>query len=226
MPENTNVKDGQQQSTFKNDTVKKFAANLESKAQGKPIRRIVGANGFACGDVIKCKGTISIQDVTNAAGEKTAEYLAVDTERGAVSLKSLMGLSSLRGYQISGILENEYEDADGHKQVDQITAEVMPGMDFAKIWQPETRDYLALADTCAENSYFENMYLLHVGTVARKFKSKQDSDDFNHENAKVRKGFNRVMTAKLWCVGKKAEIEAIVAEFKRNATRAAETPTE
>lgn len=225
--QNLNAKDAQN-SEFKNPTIAQFAADLAAK--GKAIRRMVGNNGFACGDILRCKGTISVQDVTDGAGKKTAEYLAVDTDRGPVSIKSLMGISSLRGYKIEGTFDNEYFDEDSNqKKADQVTAEVMPSFDFSKCWQPPTRDYLKLADDCAENGYFEGKSLLFVGTVCKKFTNKKDDAvDFNHDQAEVKVGYTRVMTAKLWAVGTPEEIEKLAKKFKAvpEVKKVAEQPAE
>lgn len=224
MEENKNLaKDGQNGLTPKSNVVRKFWEAQVAKGGDNPPRRLVGNNGYAPGDMFVLDGTVVEEFITDAKGKPTENsYLAVGTDNGKLSIKSLMGLSSLRGYETSGKFLNEYQvAADGGLKLisEEVVAETLPGFTWADLYHPETRDFIELADDWAEDeSLIKDKVFLYVGIVCRQFTNRRaGAVDLSHDNAPIPVGAKRVMTARLWAFGTKAEMTAL--KTRLTATR-------
>ena len=64
--------------------------------------RNVGNNGYVIGQQFELDGTFGVEEIKNG-DNVTGAYFACGTKQGVkLSLASLMGLTSLRGYKLSG----------------------------------------------------------------------------------------------------------------------------
>lgn len=127
---------------------------------------------------------------------KKAVYVAVTTkENFNIPIKSLMGISSLSGYEITGVFDS-VSRKDGKKVVTKVKAEVVDGFDFGRVFQPSCRqllDFIAVAD---EQHFFEGKILTYLGKAVRPYEARKDSPVTSLEIYK--KGDKRAMSVHLW----------------------------
>ena len=155
----------------------------------------VGNNGYSIGQVFHSTGVIDVREVK--IDGKDAVYVAVETKEGIwLSIKSLMSLSSLNGYETEGEHECEYMEGNA-TLTKKVKAEVVDGFDFNEVYQPTNRAVLSFIADAEEKNLFANKTITYLGTVVRPYIAKKDSQPGFE---KYKKGMKRVMTAKLWSV--------------------------
>lgn len=171
------------------------ANNLTEIAED--AKKSVGNNGYTPGDKIELTGNLNpAVEVLDANGKVTATYIGLETASGEyVSLQSLMGLSSLRGYSTAESAINEYLDNKEKVSV-MISPYVSEDFDFEDRWIPETRDLYDMAAIIAANPQKYAGTWTFMGAVVRQIVAKQDSKPNSFEQYK--KGYKRAMTAKIW----------------------------
>lgn len=143
---------------------------------------------------------------TEINGKKSV-YVAVTTEEGIdLPIKSLMGLSSLNGYEITGVFDSVSRNA-GKKVVTKVKAEVVKGFDFERVFQPSCRQLLDFIAEADEQRFFDGKIITYLGMVVRPYEAKRDSPATSSEIYK--KGDKRAMAVHLW------EVKMTPAEQKK-----------
>lgn len=172
-----------------------FAAFKDKGLELPDPNREVGRNGYYPGQTFHATGLV----IVPATDTLPTPYIGVATTEGVtLSLKSLMGLSSVRGYHLDGSYPSEFLTKEGEKATEQIEASVISGFRFDKCFQPSTRNFLEFASECEANKFFEGKTITYMGTVVRPFVAKKASNPTFSEQYK--EGFARCITAKLWGV--------------------------
>lgn len=155
--------------------------------------RLVGNNGYVLNQSFELTGKIDNVDVIDANGKATEVYIGLETTTGQwLSLKSLMGLSSLRGYE----LNNKMTDTQKVEHV----AKVAEGVDESFIGWPDcpTRDLYDLAARIeAGEVNMQGRTVTYKGTVYRPFTAKKAGKDLA-TGLPVKKGDSRAQDNKLW----------------------------
>ena len=166
----------------------------------KLAERTVGNNGYNLGQIFTLTGKIENQKTKDANGNVTAIYPAVETAEGVwLSVGSLMGISSLKGYLKDGEQgKHEWLDEDGEKQEKILQNEVVPNFDFGKIFNPPTRHLLTFVNMLAKGEYpIAGKKVTYLGQVHRQFTAKKDGESFNES---WEKGFTRCASVRLWSI--------------------------
>lgn len=177
-----------------NEFVKNYVAAAKA-ANVNVTNNTIGNNGYTLGQQFHSTGMKVIDTEING---KKSVYVAVTTEEGVdLSVKSLMGLSSLSGYELSGSFESESREA-GKKVVTQIKAEVVDNFDFEQVFQPSCRQLLDFIAEADEQSLFDGKTITYLGKVVRPYEAKKDSPATSFEVYK--KGDKRAMAVKLWSI--------------------------
>lgn len=184
---------------LENDLVKKFLADYKD-ARGKEYdqNRIVGNNGYTPGQSFTLTGEIEYK-TTEINGSKSV-YWILKAEGGVeLSLMSLMGVSSLKGY-ITNVDEeipvDYYDKKSKDKETRTVRATVTADLDFDDVWQPNSRNLLELAAMIAEGEVkLAGKTITYLGTVVKPIIAKKDSEQ-NGEVVKV--GYRRAIETRLW----------------------------
>lgn len=162
----------------------------DDKEREKLENQVIGSNGFALGQEFTITGAAWVERVIN---NQSVGYPVFTTEQGSeISIKQVMGISSLVGYETSGTFENE-SGTKGKLEIDHVTAQVVEGFDFADVFQPSTRKYLDFLDL-ADQGKFNGRTLTYLGTVVRPFIAKKAGT--GSQTYPV--GAKRTITVKLW----------------------------
>lgn len=166
----------------------------------KLSERTVGNNGYNLGQTFTFTGKIENQKTKDANGNVTAIYPALETAEGVwLSVGSLMGISSLKGYLRDGEQgKHEWLDEDGEKQEKILQNEVVQNFDFGKVFNPPTRHLLTFVNMLAKGEYpIAGKKATYLGQVHRQFTAKKDGEAFNES---WEKGFTRCASVRLWAI--------------------------
>ena len=166
-------------------------------AAGKQVSDLkdsnVGSNGYSLGQTFHTTG-MRVVPRTDAV----SAYIAVTTSEGTdLSLRSLMGVSSLKGYETSGKFISEFDEKK-QKTSREISAEVIDGFDFGDVFQPSCRQFLSFAAECEDTNFWAGKTVEYLGNVVRPYEAKKDSPASSFEKYKA--GYKRAMSARLWSV--------------------------
>lgn len=163
--------------------------------------RTVGNNGMAVGQEVELTGVLNpAVPVKNAEGKTTAVFIGLETSDGGfLSLQSIMGISSMRGYSTTEPAINETR-AKASKQSPvkavTITPEVIDNFEFDEMWKPETRDLYDMATLIMADPEIVKGTWQYCGLVTRQIIAKKDSSASSFE--KYCEGDKRAMSAKMW----------------------------
>ena len=185
----------------KNELIQKFLTDYKD-ARGKEYdqNRIVGNNGYSVGQSFKLTGEIEYKTIE--INETKSVYWVLLAEGGVeLSLMSLMGVSSLKGYCTDNKKEfpvEFYNTKTKDKDTRTVTATVDTKFDFEDVWQPPTRNLLELAGMIAEGDLnLKGKTVTYLGTVVKDFTAKKDSEQ---NGEKVKEGYKRVIETRLWSI--------------------------
>lgn len=184
---------------LENDLVKKFLADYKD-ARGKDYdqTRIVGNNGYSVGQSFKLTGEIEYK-TTEINGTKSVYWVLLAEGGVELSLMSLMGVSSLKGYCVDNTKEfpvEFYNAKTKDKDTRTVTATVESDFDFEDVWQPPTRNLLDLAGMIADGDLnLKGKTVTYLGTAVKDFTAKKDSEQ---NGEKVKEGYKRVIETRLW----------------------------
>ena len=188
-------------------TIRK-AADKDWKDDTQQVRN-VGNNGYVIGQQFELDGSFGVEEIKN--GDKvTGAYFACGTKQGIkLSLASLMGLTSLRGYMLSGedtsyLSKVNGEPTDKQKEDSvKYVAKVADDVDETFVgWEDcPTRDIYDLV-VRIENEQFdlEGISVEYKGQAIRGWDAKKAGDDIV-VNKKYAAGAHRVTRQHLFKVG-------------------------
>ena len=171
--------------------------------------RNVGNNGYVIGQQFELDGTFGVEEIKN--GDKvTGAYFACGTKQGVkLSLASLMGLTSLRGYMLSGEDTSYCAKINGEPTEAQLkdsvkyTAQVADDVDETFVGWADcpTRDIYDLV-VRIENEQFklDGISVEYKGQVIRGWEAKKTGDDIV-VGKKYAQGAHRVTRQHLFKVG-------------------------
>ena len=171
--------------------------------------RNVGNNGYVIGQQFELDGTFSVEEIKNG-DNVTGAYFACGTKQGVkLSLASLMGLTSLRGYKLSGEDTSYCAKINGEPTEAQLkdsvkyTAQVADDVDETFVGWADcpTRDIYDLV-VRIENEQFKlnGISVEYKGQVIRGWEAKKGGDDIV-VGKKYVQGAHRVTRQHLFKVG-------------------------
>ena len=187
------------------EAINKVRVENGLEAIAENAARTVGNNGRAVGDNVTFTGNINpAVEVKDANGKTTSTYIGVECTDGSfISLASLMGLSSLKGYSTTEKAINiSREKALPSSPVTEteVVPEVIEGFDFEAMWKPDSRDlYDEAAILMADATILKGKRATFCGTVVRQIIAKKDAPATAFEQ--YCKGDKRAMSAKMWKIG-------------------------
>jgi hypothetical protein len=198
-----NKKNYQENELVKQFLTKYTEVNGQEKA-GQLSDKVIGNNGYEIGQQFTLLGTIDFKEQT-INGNK-AVYWYLPTKEGVdLSLMSLMGVSSLKGYSNESV-EVEYYTVNGtgknakdEKKTRTVTPDYLPeDNDFSEVWQPASRHLLTLVAMIADGDVdLKDKVVTFLGTAVKSIKAKQDGKQ-NGET--YRAEYKRAIETKLWSI--------------------------
>ena len=157
--------------------------------------KTVGSNGWNIGQTFTLTGEVIVAEVKRD-GEITGYFLALPTkEKANLSLQSLMGLSSLRGYEMTG----EADDSTGNHYDAEVASDVKK--DFVGWRNLPSRDLYEIAGMIeAGELKLKDKVVTYKGRVFRKWKARSAGTDLA-TGKPYAEGDERVSRVQLWKVG-------------------------
>lgn len=182
-----------------NEFVKAFIAEYEKHHTADQVAklkdRVVGNNGFVLGQTFTLTG--EIKTASREINGTTQVYIILPTKEGTeLSLMSLMGVSSLKGYIANGSAVAVEFDANGEKKTREVKSELVQNFNFDYVWKPASRNLLELAGMIAEGDVvLANKKVTFLGTAVKPFNAKSSGEQ-NGES--YSEGYTRAIETKLW----------------------------
>ena len=139
-------------------------------------------------------GFVNQIPVINADGKQTEVYIGLETTTGQwLSLKALMGLSSLRGYVLDGTMTDAQKIEHFAKVAEDVTEQFIGWPDCP------TRDlYELTARIEAGEVNMKGRTVTYKGQAYRPFKAKKGGQKDYASNLVIKKDDQRAQDAKLW----------------------------
>ena len=176
-----------------------YTANHGADRAEKQINRMVGNNGYTPGQEFHLTGEIKVAEMKDEKGKVTATYIVLPTAEGVdLSLMSLMGVSSLKGYATDGDTITEEWKEGNAKKTREHKNDLIADFDFNRTWKPATRNLLDLAGMIAEKEIdLAGATVTFAGTAVKQFTAKKAGEQ---NGEKWDKDYKRVISTKLWYV--------------------------
>lgn len=164
-------------------------------AAEKMLNRTVGNNGYVVGQEFTLTG--DIKTATNEINGTKQVYIVLPTKEGTdLSLMSLMGVSSLKGYDLENEVEINFIGADKAKETRKVKSDFTA--DFDDVWKPASRNLLELAGMIAEKAInLTGKKVTFLGTAVKPIIAKKKGES-NGEKFEV--GYKRAIETKLWSI--------------------------
>lgn len=183
-----------------NEVIKKFVDAYKACHTAEQYenleKRTVGNNGYYLGQQFTLTGDIDWKSQKINGTEQVYWFLKT-VEGDELSLQSLMGISSLKNYLLSGSVEVEYLDGNETK-TRTVTADVVAGTKIEDLWVPKSRHFLTEVQNILEGrETLANRKVTFLGTAVRPIVTKKSGDQ---NGEKFNKGFRRAIETKLWSV--------------------------
>ena len=182
-----------------NEFVKGFLAEYEKHHTADQVAklkdRVVGNNGFTLGQSFTLTG--EIKTASRDINGTTQVYIVLPTKEGTeLSLMSLMGVSSLKGYLANGDSIDVEFDVNGVKKTKEVKCDLVQNFNFDQVWKPASRNLLELAGMIAEGDIqLSNKKVTFLGTAVKSYVAKKDGEQ-NGES--YSEGYTRAIETRLW----------------------------
>ena len=182
-------------SDFVKDFMKVYEETKGKDAADKMLTRTVGNNGYVVGQEFTLTG--DIKTATNEINGTKQVYLVLPTKEGTeLSLMSLMGVSSLKGYDLENEVEINFVGADKAKETRKVKSDFTA--DFDEVWKPASRNLLELAGMIAERHInLSGKKATFLGTAVKPIIAKKKGES---NGEKFEAGYKRAIETKLWSI--------------------------
>lgn len=184
------------ESEFIKGFLAEYTANGGSKSETEMLARSVGNNGYSIGQQFTLTGDIVVK--TNKINGTTATYLVLTTEEGTdLSLMSLMGVSSLKGYDLNNDVTVEFK-VGNDKKSRTVRTDLIADFDFATVWQPKSRILLELADMIHSGAVdLKGRVVTYLGVAVKPITAKKAGES---NGEKFAAGYARAIETRLWSI--------------------------
>ena len=184
------------ENAFVKEFVEEYKKLKGDKKTEDLLGRTVGNNGYVLGQKFTLTG--EIESKKSVINDDTQIYIILKTKEGTdISLMSLMGVSSLKGYDLENVVEVEF-GTQQKKQVRTVKSELVEDFDFSDAWQPASRNLLELAAMIASGELqMAGRTITYLGTAVKPIMSKKKGEQ---NSEKFEAGVKRAIETKLWSV--------------------------
>lgn len=173
-----------------------YAQNGGSKTADEMLKRTVGNNGYALGQEFTLTGDIAVKE--NEINGTKQTYLILTTEEGVeLSLMALMGVSSLKGYDLENEVTVEYK-VKNDKKSRTVKSDLIPNFDFSQVWKPASRIFLELADMIHSGDLdLKGKTATYLGVAVKPITAKKKGES---NGEKFDEGYSRAIETRLWSI--------------------------
>lgn len=173
-----------------------YAENGGSKTAEEMLGRTVGNNGYTVGQSFTLTGDIAIK-VNDINGNKQT-YLVLPTVEGVdLSLMALMGVSSLKGYDLTNDVPVEFK-VGNDKKSRTVKSDLIADFEFDMVWKPESRILLELADMIHHGDInMKGKTATYLGVAVKPITAKKAGES---NGEKFAAGYARAIETKLWSI--------------------------
>lgn len=174
-----------------------YTANGGSKTEAEMLNRTVGNNGYTLGQTFTFTGEIKVKE--NDINGVKQTYIVLPTEEGTeLSLMAIMGVSSLKGYDLENEVPIEFKSGT-RKDSRTTKSDLIEDFDFSQVWQPKTRNFLELAGMIAEGEIdLKGQTATYLGIAVKPIVAKKAGES---NGEKFDKDYKRAIETRLWSVG-------------------------
>lgn len=183
------------------DAKKKVMEKLAA-ARGVDVSEIktktVGNNGRPLDSEVTFTGKVDLID-REINGNKVS-YYAAETKKGDwISVQSIMGISSLTGYELTG--KFPHKNNEGQTEVSANVSETFKASpNTFKCWEPPTRDFYECIAQLQATEMLKDVRLFYRGVAVHPYEAKKDYISTFANGESWRKGDPRTMTAQIWTI--------------------------
>ena len=184
---------------LENETIKAFLEQYKQLHNGEEYKeKRIGTNGYQVGQEFVLTGEVKFKTDNFNGKASIYWYLPADQGRTELSLATIMGVSSLKGYT-NGVTV-EYINKDDEKATRNVPSDIkVETFDFKQVWQPQCRNLLELVDYIMKNpNYLKGKKVKFLGTATKPFRAKESGTDLSGE--RFAEGDTRCIETKLWSV--------------------------
>lgn len=173
-----------------------YAANGGSKTADEMLKRTVGNNGYVLGQEFTLTGDIAVKE--NEINGTKQTYLVLPTEEGVeLSLMSLMGVSSLKGYDLENEVTIEYK-VKNEKKSRTVKSDLIADFDFEQVWKPASRVFLELADMIHSGDIdLKGKTATYLGVAVKPITAKKKGES---NGEKFEESYSRAIETRLWSI--------------------------
>lgn len=173
-----------------------YAQNGGSKTADEMLKRTVGNNGYALGQEFTLTGDIVVKE--NEINGTKQTYLVLTTEEGVeLSLMALMGVSSLKGYDLENEVTVEYK-VKNDKKSRTVKSELTADFTFDNVWKPASRVFLELADMIHSGDLdLKGKTATYLGVAVKPITAKKKGES---NGEKFDEGYARAIETRLWSI--------------------------
>lgn len=180
----------------KKEVIKKLA-----EARGIEVSEIkektVGNNGRPLDSDVTFTGKVDL--ITRKINGNDVTYYAAETKKGEwVSVQSIMGISSLRGYELEGKFLHQNNEGETEVAAD-VSAKFKADQNIPR-WEPPTRDFYECIAQLQATEILKDVRLFYRGIVVRPYEAKKDYISTSANGESWSKGAKRTMTAQIWTI--------------------------
>lgn len=189
---------------LKNEELNKAKAEVMKRlaeARGVDVSEIknktIGNNGRPLDSDVTFTGKVDlIERVIN--GNKVSYYAAETKKNEWVSVQSLMGISSLKGYELEGKFPHQNNEGESEVAAD-VSAKFKADQNIPR-WEPPTRDFYECVAQLQATEMLKDLRLFYRGIVVRPYEAKKDFISTSANGESWSKGAKRTMTAQIWTI--------------------------
>ena len=181
---------------FKTEFLRAYETNVRQRSVANSSEWVVDNLSYDLGQEFTLTGEIAIRE--KDIDGRACVYLVLPTMCGReLSLQSLMGVSSLNGYDLVNKLKVEY--IDNNKRVMRLVqSELINNFNFFDAWQPPTRNYLELASMISDKSLnLSGAKVKYLGVAYKPFVARIGGEYFGE---RYLAGYKRIKRVRLWSV--------------------------
>lgn len=177
--------------------VMKKLADARGIEVGEIKEKIVGNNGRPLDSDVTFTGKVDL--ITRKINGNDVTYYAAETKKGEwISVQSLMGISSLKGYELEGKFPHQNNESESEVVAD-VSAKFKADPNMPR-WEPPTRDFYECIAQLQATEMLKEVRLFYRGIVVRPYEAKKDYISTTANGESWSKGAKRTMTSQIWTI--------------------------
>lgn len=159
----------------------------------------VGNNGRPLDSEVTFTGKVDMIE-REINGNKVSYYAAETSKDEWISVQSIMGVSSLNGYELSGKFPHQNNEDESGEVSANVSESFKKSPTSFKTWEPPTRDFYECIAQLQATEMLKGVRLFYRGVAVRPYKAKKDFIATQAGGESWRKDHLRTMTTQIWTI--------------------------